>query len=225
MHQPDDGWEDYWSKKSRASGKVYDLIATAYRTLVIRRNLESAIFANFPAGSKLLHAGCGSGGVDTGLHERITVTAVDTSAAALRHYKENNPKAFEVREANIFALPFPDATFDGAYNLGVVEHFTSEEIVQILQELHRVTRPNGKLVIFWPHARATSVAVLKAAHWLMRRGPGGRDSLHPPEISLLKSREWVQPLLARGGFDVASYSFGPRDFFVQAIVVAAKRQS
>jgi hypothetical protein len=48
------------------------------------------------------------------------------------------------------------------------------------------------------------------------------DALHPPEISLLRSRKWVSDLLARGGFALEKYSFGPRDFFVQAVVVARK---
>lgn len=216
------GWDEYWNRKDRPSGKVYDLIATAYRTLVIRRNLESAIFRAFRDGSSLLHAGCGSGGVDTRLHERMSITAVDTSTTALRRYRELNPRAVEVREANIFSLPFPDATFDGAYNLGVMEHFTVEEIVAILTELARVTKPDAKLVIFWPHARATSVAVLHVAHRILRLTSKVPTALHPPEISLVRSRKWVEGILSAAGLTLHRYSFGARDLFVQAVIVAGK---
>lgn len=218
-----EGWDSYWSRKDRATGKFYDAVATAYRTQVIRRNLEHWLFRVFPDGSRLLHAGCGSGGVDSGLHSRMKITAVDISPAAVSVYRANNPDADDVRQADIFALPFERNTFDGAYNLGVLEHFTTEEIVRILSELNRVLKPNGKIVIFWPHVRGTSVAVLKGAHWFLRSVLKRQEAFHPPEISLIQSAEWVSELLARGGFALEDYSFGPRDFFVQAVVVAVKR--
>ena len=216
-------WDEYWNQKDRASGKVYDLIATVYRTLVIRRNLEKAIFRTFPEGSRLLHAGCGSGGVDTNLHNRMQITAIDSSSGALRRYRELNPRAFEVRQADIFSLPFPDETFDGVYNLGVLEHFTVDEIIMMLAELRRVTRPGGKLLVFWPHSRASSVAVLKAAHWILRFTSKKPTILHPPEISLVKSKEWVESIVTRGGFKLERYTFGARDFFIQAVIVAEKK--
>jgi ubiquinone/menaquinone biosynthesis C-methylase UbiE len=227
LTQPNDpqGWDEYWNRKDRASGRIYDLIATAYRTLVIRRNLEAVVFRTFPDGSHLLHAGCGSGGVDTNLHHRMRITAVDTSGGALRRYRETNPQAFEVREADIFSLPFPDETFDGVYNLGVLEHFTVDEITRILVELKRVTKSRGKLVIFWPHARASSVAVLKVAHWLLRFASEKPTALHPPEISLVKSRAWVNEIFSRAGLALKQYSFGARDFFIQAVIVAEKKSS
>jgi ubiquinone/menaquinone biosynthesis C-methylase UbiE len=152
----------------------------------------------------------------------MNITAVDISEAALRLYHRNNPHAFEVRQATILDLPFKPATFDGVYNLGVVEHFTREEIHSILVQLNRVLKPGGKLVMFWPHARATSVAALKAAHWLMNDVLRKPTVFHPPEVSLLQSREWVEPLVRNAGFRLANYSFGPRDLFVQAVVVAEK---
>ena len=218
-------WDEYWNRKARAPGRIYDLIATAYRTLVIRRNLESALFGTFADGSHLLHAGCGSGGVDTRLHSRMRITAVDTSSGALRRYRELNANAFAVHPADIFSLPYPDHTFDGAYNLGVLEHFTVDEIVAILTELARVTKPGGKLVIFWPHARASSVAVLKAAHWLLRSTSKNSAALHPPEISLVRSKRWVESIVSRSGLELKRYSFGARDFFVQAVIVAEAKPS
>jgi hypothetical protein len=65
--------------------------------------------------------------------------------------------------------------------------------------------------------------VLKAAHWILNDVAKVPTALHPPEISLLASRKWVEPLLESSGFNVIDYSFGARDFFVQAIVTAEKR--
>jgi hypothetical protein len=70
--------------------------------------------------------------------------------------------------------------------------------------------------------RGTSVAVLHGVHWILRSVLGRNESLHPPEISLIRSKKWVTQLLSRGGFELERYSFGVRDFFVQAVVVAQK---
>jgi SAM-dependent methyltransferase len=101
-----------------------------------------------------------------------------------------------------------------------MEHFDAGAIVQILSELNRVLKPGARLVLFWPHRRATSVAVLGSAHWIMNDVLKRSVQLHPPEVSLLKSRKWVEELLAEARLTLESYSFGPADFFVQAVVVA-----
>jgi ubiquinone/menaquinone biosynthesis C-methylase UbiE len=215
-------WDAYWGPHDDPAGMAYTSITAFYRSSVMRPQLERALFQNFPDGSHLLHAGCGGGQVDVGLQRRMRITAVDISPSAVRLYQRNNPAAFEVRHADIQRLPFASESFDGVYNLGVLEHFTVEEIQRILIELHRVLKPTGRLVVFWPHARATSVAVLKAAHWLLNEVAKKPTEFHPPEISLLESRRWVEPLLGQAGFRVIDYSFGPSDFFVQATVVAEK---
>jgi hypothetical protein len=47
--------------------------------------------------------------------------------------------------------------------------------------------------------------------------------LHPPEVSLVHSKDEARALLEQSGFDLLSYSFGPRDIYVQAVVVAERR--
>ncbi len=216
-------WNEYWDKKSQKSTAVYDAIATVYRNAVIKRRLEATLLREFPAGARLLHAGCGSGQVDAGLHRHAKITAIDISPSALTIYRRHNPEAEEVRHASIFDLPFASGSFDGAYNLGVVEHFEHHELVRAFAEVGRVLRPRGKLVVFWPHARATSVAVLKSAHWLLNDVLHKDVRFHPPEVSLVHSRKEARDLLAEGGFDLQSYEFGAKDFFVQSVVVATRR--
>jgi dolichol-phosphate mannosyltransferase len=213
------GWDDYWSGQSRGA---YDLIAGVYRRMIIKRNLNHAISRVFAPGSSLLHAGCGGGQVDQDLQNVMRVTGLDISPGALFLYSRNNPGAAGVKHGSIFALPFADGTFDGIYNLGVMEHFTSEQIAQILKEFRRVLRPGGKAVMFWPHARATSVFVLKTVHVVLARLLKSKKKLHPPEITHMKSRAHAHTLVSEAGFELADYRFGLRDFFVQAVVVAGK---
>jgi SAM-dependent methyltransferase len=202
---------------------AYEVAAAAYRNIVIKERLNTVIRREFPQGVRLLHAGCGSGQVDVDLHEYAKITAIDISIPALELYRKENPKAFAVKHASIFSLPFADASFDGAYNLGVVEHFEKDELRKILSELRRVIRPGGRLVVFWPHAYATSVAVLKSFHWVMNDVLKKDVHVHPPEVSLVHSKREATELVEECGFNLVSYDFGARDMYVQAVVVANVR--
>ena len=214
-------WNEYWDKKERTTTAAYDVVATLYRNAVIKRRLQQAITQEFADGSRLLHAGCGSGQVDVNLHDRAEIVAVDISESALRSYLRSNPRA-QVRHASIFDLPFEEGSFDGAYNLGVVEHLTHDELGRAFGEIRRVLKPGGKMVIFWPHAQASSVKVLGFAHWMLNDVFEQNVRLHPPEPSLVHSKVEASKLLASGGLELVSYDFGPKDFFVQAVVVARR---
>jgi dolichol-phosphate mannosyltransferase len=221
LHDPQD-WDAYWERKSRKSNIAYDFIATLYRVLFIRPNLKRAITRTFPPGARLLHAGCGGGQVDQPLQDIMQITALDISAAALRQYKKNNPHAFAVKHGSILNLPFPDASFDGVYNLGVMEHFTETQILQILAECRRVIVPGGKIVIFWPHHRAPSVYVLNFAGWFFNSLLKRNVQFHPAEISLLRGKEQVQQIISKAQMNMIGYKLGPSDLFIQAVIVAQK---
>ncbi len=216
------GWDTYWKRKTHRSSLIYEVIATIYRNLIIKRWLNEAIRKNFPRGSELLHAGCGSGQVDQDLQSEMNITALDISVPALQLYRRNNPRAKAIKHGSILNLPFADETFDGVYDLGVVEHFTHEEINRILRQFHRVLKPGGKVLLFWPHKKATSVWVLGRAHWMLNDVMKQNVKLHPDELSLIESRKQASEHLANAGFDMISYEFGVKDFFVQAIVVGQK---
>ena len=140
-------WDTYWNPKEDTAGAIYELAAGIYRRVLIKRNLDRVINGTFKPGAKLLHAGCGSGQVDTDLQETMRITGLDISPGALRLYSLNNPAAALVKHGSLFDLPFSDATFDGIYNLGVMEHFLEGEIEEIFREFRRVLEPSGKLVI------------------------------------------------------------------------------
>ena len=215
-------WDSYWTEKADRGSIVYETVATIYRNLVIRRQLCRAIRREFVEGSRLLHAGCGGGQVDAGLHSRFRISAVDLSLAALDLYRRVNPEAPEVRQASVFRLPYPDRTFDGVYNLGVVEHFDEAQIESMLRECARVLTPAGKIVLFWPHRFGSSVIALGLVHRILRSVFRSDRQLHPPEISLVRSSSHARKALDRAGLALSSYRFGPADGFVQAIVVGRR---
>lgn len=223
LNDPQD-WDTYWNLSGEPGNPVYETIAGIYRRMIIKRNIEVVIRRQFSTGSSLLHAGCGSGQVDVALQHDMSITALDISPGALNLYARNNPQAAAIRHGTIFQLPFEDGSFDGIYNLGVMEHFTRDEIRKILGEFHRVLKPGGKIVIFWPHARATSVFVLGLCHKILRSTLRSQKQLHPPEISHVRSKHHASEILEDAGFVLSDYHFGVQDMFVQAVVVGVKKE-
>lgn len=215
-------WNSYWSPDKKTGALAYEVIASFYRRNVIRPHLESGIRRHFAKGARLLHCGCGSGQVDMRLHEDYRINALDISDGALRLYANNNPQAESYRHGSIYDIPSPDNSFDGVYSLGVMEHFTREEIERIIRQMARVTRPGGTVLFLWPHQRASSVITLKAVHALRRKVAGADSDLHPPEISLMPGKDWAEALLSGLGLEMVEYSFGPNDLFVQAVIAARK---
>jgi ubiquinone/menaquinone biosynthesis C-methylase UbiE len=215
------GWDDYWNKKNKG-GIVYSLIAEFYRKVIIRPNLMRLIKKHFPKGSRLLHAGCGSGQVDSELAGDYRLVGLDISKRALEIFRQTHGNRGEVLQASVFDVRLPNQSVDGIYNLGVMEHFTEDEIQTALNEFHRVLKPNGKFVAFWPPEFGTSVLFFKFLKQLCRVVLGKDVKFHPDEISRVRSKRWVTHLFNRAGFRVIEYSFGPRDVWTYSIIVAER---
>jgi SAM-dependent methyltransferase len=216
------GWDAYWDGQKTKGGRLlYDAIASFYRKWIIRPSLNRFVRRHFAPGSQILHAGCGSGQVDADIRHHAAITGLDLSVNALRLYKKVNGARCRTLHGSIFAIPLPDGSVDGVYNLGVMEHFEEADIVRILREFRRVLKPSGRIVLFWPPEFGLSVLFFKALGGFFRHVLRRRDvKFHPDEITRVRSRAHVTGLLAEAGFEVLEYSFGPRDAFTYAIVAA-----
>lgn len=203
-------WDLYWEKKNSI---IYSFIASVYRKVILRPYLNHFMRKYVPGGSKVLHAGCGSGEVDK---SRKYIWAVDYSPEAIRRYKINNPNNYpEVMD--IKHMNYNDEFFDYIYNLGVMEHFTEDEIKQVLKEFHRVLYHDGKVILFWPPEFGLTVRILRFVQKQLK------IKLHPDEPSLIKSKEQVSALIWSYGFKVVEYYFGPRDLWTQCVLVLEKQ--
>jgi dolichol-phosphate mannosyltransferase len=220
-HHDPQGWDQYWEVKKSGWSFVYDLVADIYRKVLIRPSLNRLIKKTFKKGDKLLHAGCGGGQVDSQIREYADILPFDISVNALNWYRRVNGDC-KVLHGSIFDIPLPDRSLDGIYNLGVMEHFTEDEIRLILKEFRRVIKPEGKIVLFWPPEFGFSVSFFKLLSKIV--GALGRKNakFHPDEITRVRSQEHVSKLLKDSGFIMESYYFGPRDLFTQAMIVGAK---
>ena len=127
---------------------------------------EAAAFVlpELSAGMRLLDVGCGPGSITRGLAERVApgeVVGVDLSKetleAARRDAAARGLANLRYEEGSIYALPFPDASFDVAYAHQVLQHLSEREAA--VREMLRTLRPGGLLAIrdvdwetvaYWP---------------------------------------------------------------------------
>jgi len=218
------GWDEYWQSQKSSNRLFYDAAAAFYRKFIIKRALNYFVIKYFKKTSNVLHAGCGSGQVDTDLREYVSLTGLDISEKALSLYKKIHGDKCKAVYGSIFDLPYENSTVDGIYNLGVMEHFTEEEIDCILKEFGRVLGAEGRLVIFWPPEYGLSVAFFKFLKLIFNKILLKKDvKFHPVEITRIRSKKHAQAVFERNGFKVLRYSFSLRDMFTYAIIVAEKK--
>ena len=223
--QDSQNWDEYWRREKTIIGFLYDATASFYRRFIIKPNLRRSLKKHFNPGSKLLHAGCGGGQVDEGVTQIYSITALDISPCALHQYRQNHKSEdVTVMQGTIFSTGLPAESFDGIYNLGVMEHFSIEEISAILSEFHRLLKPGGKAVLFWPPEYGASVIFMKCIHRVIFNIMG-RSKLHPDEPSRIKSAKSIRSRATDSGFEMTGYYFGIRDLYTYAIVVIRKPES
>lgn len=215
-------WDNYWTKNQTLSQSIYRPIASFYRQFIIKKTLNHFIQQEFKTTSKLLHAGSGGGQVDEDIVANYDITALDISSEALKIYEKNNGKKAKLMKASIFEIPAKPSTYDGIYNLGVMEHFTRNEDIKILKEFRRILKPSGKIVLFWPPEFGVSVRFLNTTHFILNNLLKRNIRLHPDEISLIQSREHVAKMLKEAGFRLEKMYFGPKDLFTYCVVVGKK---
>ncbi len=113
-----------------------------------RRRIISRLVRSFelPPDAQILDAGCGSGRNMVDLAHLGSVTGVEIADASVERARARH--VGEVVQCSITELPFPDARFDLAVCLDVIEHVEEEQVA--LRELLRVVRPGGRLLIMVP---------------------------------------------------------------------------
>lgn len=112
--------------------------------------LES-VEAVLGSGGRLLDVGCGAGSVaDLARAGFQRVCGCDVSVHALRQARQRGMAAVCV-DLNAGMLPYQDGSFDCVTCLEVIEHVVDP--LRLLRELHRVLRPQGRLVMTTPNIR------------------------------------------------------------------------
>jgi ubiquinone/menaquinone biosynthesis C-methylase UbiE len=147
-------WEQKYEKSTFAS-----------RQEIVQECLEGVVLK----GATWLDAGCGTGTLARWLAEQGSeVEAVDASPEMLRFAEQRARRSSQLLDISfrqvrtIEALPFPANCFDGILCSSVLEYVSDPDIC--LEELGRVLRPNGILLISVPSAHSIIRTLLKMTH-------------------------------------------------------------
>jgi SAM-dependent methyltransferase len=166
----------------------------------------------YPAGSTVLEAGCGVGAQTVTLLRNspgARITSIDVSDDSLREAADRVGTGVDFLRADLFELPFAEASFDHVFVCFVLEHLAQP--VQALERLRAVLKPGGTITViegdhgstyFHPDSEAAHDAI--ACQVALQREAGG---------DALIGRQ-VHPLLVAAGFPDARVS--PRMVYVDA---------
>lgn len=218
-------WDEYW-RDSAQDRSLFAIVAKLYRRILIAPSVRHHFRKYFrdEPGRVYLHAGCGSAESDRLIgFTRASFVLLDLSPEALRIARQNSTVP-NVRLVcgDIFHLPFREESFDGVWNLGVLEHFETPEIERIFAATRDVLKPEGRCLIFWPPTYGLSVLFLTS---FLRIANGLRRTplhLYPDEVSLLRSAGWARNLLRSAGLALERTHFGIRDLFTYVVLVVRK---
>jgi SAM-dependent methyltransferase len=99
-----------------------------------------------PERARVLDAGCGSGRNMVELARYGSVTGVELSETSVELARARG--VGEVVSGSVLEMPFPDASFDLAVTLDVIEHL--EDDLAALREMRRTVVPGGALLVTVP---------------------------------------------------------------------------
>jgi ubiquinone/menaquinone biosynthesis C-methylase UbiE len=170
----------------------------------------------YPAGSRVLEAGCGVGAQTVFLASRspeARITSIDISESSLSQARTTAENAgirnVTFQHADLFHLPFPPSSFDHVFLCFVLEHLAQP--VAVLHNLRRLLKPGGTLTaiegdhgstFFHPNSEPAHRAI-RALVALQARAGG----------NALIGRQ-LHPLLHAAGFDRIQVS--PRMVYVDS---------
>ncbi|MFO0159947.1 MAG: methyltransferase domain-containing protein [Alphaproteobacteria bacterium] len=160
-------WSSYFEEALQDRGQEHDKSLWWRVSDLDSLAIARACLRNLAAPA-ICEPACGSGGTSILLAEMVgarDLTLVDISPSALSFARSLLPESLagvtHLLEGDAFRLPLEDDRFDLTWNVGVIEHYPQSQILDLVREMRRVTRPGGAVLVAIPNRR--SIATLKAA--------------------------------------------------------------
>lgn len=189
-----------------------------------------------PRDARVLDVGCGAGLIANPLAERgHAVVGIDNATPALEVARRHD-RTGRVRwvTGDACALPFDDASFDGAIAMDFLEHVERPDVV--VAEIARVLRPGGRFFFhtFDRNPLAWLVAI-KGVEWFVRNVPPRMHTLRlfvrPSELRAyceevglgVESLHGCAPVLSRAFIRMLASRVVPPDFafhFVRSTAIS-----
>lgn len=185
---------NHYTREYFLSGEYYNA-AKEYDKFVNGGNPPSVYLRAFsylpkPRIGAYLDIGCGKGELVIHLarlgHKAIGIdyadAAIDICQSTLRHEKPAVKKLAHFEVADATRLPFPDESFDAVFFLDVIEHLTKTETDKALDELTRVLKKDGRVIMHTNNRffeRGTKLFIVASYHGI-KAFLNPRKFLHEP---------------------------------------------
>ena len=134
---------------------------------VFQQELRDVINPYVEVGKKrIIEVGCEAGVSSLILSDNFDKTLLDLNPKAI----ETSEKLFSLYGkkgkfvvADMFDMPFNDASFDIVFNTGVIEHFKEKELKRAFKEYARILEADGVMIIGFPNQFSIPY---KTAQWV-----------------------------------------------------------
>ena len=150
------------------------------------------VLRKFSGSGKLIEAGCGTGIITSQLaSEGYDVVGVDIDKNILKLAQQLEVEYFGINKAkfvdkSIFALDFPEKSFDLCFSCGVLEHFEDDMIIDSIKQQIRI---------------AKTVIIVIPTKWF-----NDNEALHGDD-RFLKLSYWRSLIEKSGGVVTNEYSY------------------
>jgi demethylmenaquinone methyltransferase/2-methoxy-6-polyprenyl-1,4-benzoquinol methylase len=165
--------------RSRSQAKEsYDRMSSLYDYFAgpFEQKYQSAALKrlSITSGEIVLEVGFGTGHglrqMAEAVGEEGRVYGIDISSGMLAASRRRLARAKLVGRVELtcddaMKMPYPDGKFDAAFSSFVLELFDSPEIPQVLAEIRRVLRPNGRIGIVSMSREDTASPLLRLYEW------------------------------------------------------------
>jgi ubiquinone/menaquinone biosynthesis C-methylase UbiE len=168
----------------------YTLQDQSHRQFIEQRRASvqaSFLIPHLRPGMRLLDCGCGAGAITVGLAEIVApgeVVGVDQDTQqielARQRAADQGISNLTFESANVYTLPFPDASFDAVYSNAVFEHLADPAAA--LREFKRVVKVGGVVGV---------------------RCSAGGDITAPADPLLERGFDYVKRLYQHNGGDIS----------------------
>jgi ubiquinone/menaquinone biosynthesis C-methylase UbiE len=139
-------------------GWRYDLMTSVIDFVLLgklgRLRQQTLDFAQVQRGDAVLEVGCGTGALSLDAYRRVgpsgLVAGIDPAPRQIARARANAARQvwpIDFRLAAIEQLPFVDAAFDAVLSTFMLHHLPGDLKLRGLQEVARVLRPGGRLVV------------------------------------------------------------------------------
>lgn len=210
-------WDKQWDKLDTS---LFGKFCSLHRKLFISKFVQHITNKYFPKQGKFVETGCGTGESSARVNKyNRQLIPLDISEYILRIKLPNNfskPIVGDIRN-----LPFKNNELDGIWNLGVMEHFTEDEFVKILNEFHRVLKKDAYALLFIPPVFGSSEIVLGFLESIIHIFKKDFKFM-TDEITLVKSKKQIRSIINKSKLKFYKSHFSIRDLFTYYVVVCKK---